>query len=487
MSYEIEWQLEAGRMAMGKRRSGGQDDLFVMHDKLPKSPGHVFYRKLNRMLSEGGFDAWVEQQCEQYYSRGKGRPSVPPGVYFRMLLVGYFEGIGSQRGIAWRCSDSLSLREFLGLPLTADAPDHSSLSYITARLPVELNEEVFGWILRLANEKKLLKGQTVAVDSTTLEANAAMKSIVRRDTGEDWREYLTRLMREAGQLAAEEKASDETLRRFDKARKDKKVSNDQWESPSDPGSRIARMKDGTTHLAYKAEHVVDLDTEIIVAAEIYQADQHDTVTLEDSVNQAQLNQQEAGSEAEIKDVVADCGYHSNETITNVAQFSDCRTYIPEPRLKHDRVWTDKPAEQKTSVYANRRRTRGKRGRNLQRLRSERVERTFAHVCETGGARRTWLRGIEKIKKRYLISAAAHNLGVIMRALFGIGTPRSLQQFKNGLDGLVLSLHFSCLLILRAISRQDFDPALLSLAIPTAREHGATRKMCQRNNAFSTGC
>src|SRR5215217_1497699 len=187
-------------MAMGKRDTEQQQDLFVTHDKLPRSPGHVFYDKLNGLLREGGFDAHVESLCEPYYAQGKGRPSVPPGVYFRMLLVGYFEGINSQRGIAWRCSDSLSLRKFLGVPLGEDSPDHSSLSYIRNRLPLEVHRQVFVWILALAERKKLLKGKTVAVDSTTLEANAAMKSIVHRDTGEDWNDYLARLMREEGLL-----------------------------------------------------------------------------------------------------------------------------------------------------------------------------------------------------------------------------------------------------------------------------------------------
>ena len=278
-------------MAMGKRRDEHQPALFVTHDKLPRSPGHVFYRKLNGLLAAAGFDRWVECLCEPHYARGKGRPGVPPGVYFRMLLVGYFEGIGSQRGIAWRCSDSLSLREFLGIPLGDESPDHSTLTYIRNRLPHATHEAVFVWILALAREQKLLKGVTVGVDSTTLEADAAMKSIVRRDTGEDWQEYLTRLMREEGLLDEDaDPPSDDELRKFDKSRKNKKVSNDDWESPTDPDSRIARMKDGTTHLAYKAEHVVDLDTEIIVAAEIYHAHHADHATLEDSVNQAQTNQ-----------------------------------------------------------------------------------------------------------------------------------------------------------------------------------------------------
>ena len=432
-------------MAMGKRGAEQQQDLFIPSDRLPRSPGHVFYQKLNGLLRDAGFDSWVESLCEPHYASGKGRPSVPPGVYFRMLLVGYFEGLNSQRGIAWRCSDSLSLREFLGVPPGEESPDHSSLSYIRNRLPLEAHQAVFVRILALAQEKKLLKGKTVAVDSTTLEANAAMKSIVRRDTGEDWNDYLAGLMREQGLIAAEdERPSDEELRKFDKARQNKQVSNAQWESPTDPDSRIARMKDGTTHLAYKAEHVVDLDTQIILAAEIYHADFHDATTLEDSLHQAQSNQREAGSEQEIQEAAADKGYHSTETITNLDQHTNYRSYIPEPTRGRPRVWTDKPPEQRRAVCNNRRRMAGARGKKLQRWRSERVERSFAHVCETGGARRTWLAGIDKVRKRYLMSAAAHNLGVLMRALFKMGTPRGLQQFRAGLERIAPSLHLAWL-------------------------------------------
>lgn len=480
-------------MAMGKRDTEEQRDLFVMADKLPRSPGHVFYDKLNAVLRAGGFDRHVEALCEPYYAKGKGRPSVPPGVYFRMLLVGYFEGINSQRGIAWRCSDSLSLRKFLGIALGDDSPDHSSLTYIRNRLPFEVHRDVFIWILALAQEKKLLKGKTVAVDSTTLEANAAMKSIERKDTGEDWNEYLTRLMKEEGLLDDrddDDPPSAGELRQFDKSRENKRVSNDEWQSPTDPDSRIAKMKDGTTHLAYKAEHVVDLDTEMIIAAEIYHADRPDSQTLEDSVNAAQTNQREAGSVQQIEDVVADKGYHANEQLANLHEHTPYRTFIPEPQSPHERTWIDKPPKQKEAVYANRRRTRGERGRKLQRLRSEKTERTFAHVCETGGARRTWLTGIDKLRKRYLISAAAHNLGVLMRVLFNMGTPRSLQQFANDLVGVVSSLHFACLIMaaLQTI-RQRFPTGYwaclqkLSTVAPSAAE--STRILAIAS--ISTGC
>ena len=462
-------------MALGKRERERQEDLFVTADKLPRSPGHVFYQKLNQLLLEAGFDAWVEELCGPHYA-ASGRPGIPPGTYFRMLLVGYFEGIGAQRGIAWRCSDSLSIREFLGVPLGQDSPDHSSLTVIRNRLPLEIHTQVFQWILRLAAEKKLLSGKTVGVDSTTVEANAAMKSIVRKDTGEDWREYLTRLLRESGQIGPDETPTIDQLRKFDKQRKDKKVSNEDWTSETDPDARIAKMKDGTTHLAYKAEHVVDLETEIIVGAEIYPANEADSHTLEDSLNQAQTNLREAGSDAQIQDAVADKGYHANETLTEIREHSPIRTYIPEPQGQHDRTWEDKPPEQKKAVYANRQRTNGKRGKRLQRLRSERVERSFAHVCETGGARRTWLRGLEKVHKRYLLAAAAHNLGCLMRRLFGIGTPRGLSSLLD----LAAAIHLATLALLELLT----TPQRLSSPHPFTSLHFFA---FVKNERCSTGC
>src|SRR6516162_3843472 len=248
-------------MAMGRRLAQRQADLFIATGDLPQSPGHCFYEKLNHLLDEAHFDRYVEDLCQPYYADGLGRDSIPPGVYFRMLLVGYFEALDSQRGIAWRCADSLSLRGFLGILWDESTPDHSSLTKIRQRLPLEVHQQVFVFALKVAQDKKLLRGKTVAVDSTTLEADAAMRGIVRKDTGEDWKEYLKRLLAEQGV----DNPTDEEIRRFDKGRT-KKVSNQEWGSPTDPDSRIARMKDGTTHLAYKAEHAVDLDSEFVLAA-----------------------------------------------------------------------------------------------------------------------------------------------------------------------------------------------------------------------------
>lgn len=425
-------------MALGRRKGEQQQDLFIMATDLPRSVGHIFYTKLNELLAEAGFDCWVEDKCESYYSSGKGRPGIAPGVYFRMLLVGYFEGIQSQRGIAWRCADSLSLRSFLGIPLTESTPDHSSLTGIRDRLPQEVHESVFQWVLELAQRKKLLGGKTVAVDSSTLEANAAMKSIVRRDTGEDWKEYVIGLMRRDGVIAADVTPSEEEIRSYDKNRKDKKVSNDEWVSRTDPHARIARMKDGTTHLAYKAENVVDLESNLIVAAEIYAGDKSDTATMEDSLHAAQSNLKEAGSETQIQDVAADKGYHSTDLLEKLAERTKYRTYIPEPKVPGGkRDWTKRTKLARKAVEANRRRMKRKKGKGLQRQRSEKVERTFAHVLETGDGRRTWLRGDEKVRKRYSIATAAYNLGVVMRALFKIGTARGLQGLGLGLRGLLV--------------------------------------------------
>ncbi|MFM7151485.1 MAG: transposase [Gemmataceae bacterium] len=406
-------------MSMGRRRKSQQHDLWVASAELPRSPGHAFYDRLNALLADAGFDHHVEGLCLPHYAEGVGRGSIPPGVYFRMLLVGYFEGLDSQRAIAWRCSDSLSLRGFLGTPFSEATPDHSSLTRIRQRLPLSVHEQVFGFVLAIACEKGLLRGKTVVVDSTTLEANAAMRSIVRRDTGAGYKDYLKGLMAEQGL----EKPTDEEIRGFDQKRK-KKVSNQEWESAADPDSRIARMKDGTTHLAYKAEHAVDLDSGLVVAAAVHHADESDPSTLVGTVLQAQINLVWARSEQEVEELVADKGYHKAETLAQCTRIGT-RTYIPEPRRKK-RNWEDKPEAWHRATGLNRRRVRGQRSKRLQRKRSELVERSFAHVCETGGARRTWIRGLEEVQKRYKVQAAAFNLGVLMRVLFGVGKPRRLQ-------------------------------------------------------------
>jgi Transposase domain (DUF772)/Transposase DDE domain len=428
---------------LGRRLPPPMDLVITLKD-LPPPPANPFYTRLNALLEEAGFEPFVEDLCRPYYAEGFGRPGVPPGVYFRMLFFGYFEGLDSQRAIAWRCADSRSAQAFLGLPPHQATPDHSSLTKIGKRLPPLVHEQVFDFVLKLAEDKGLIPGKTVGVDSTMLEANASMKTIVRRDNGDDWKDYLRKLAAEAGL----DNPSDEDLRRFDQQRKNKKVSNKDWTSPSDPDSKIAKMKDGTTHLAYKAEHVVDLQTELILAAPVYPADQPDSATLLESVVEAQIHVMEAESGTSLEELatqpeaavaelttveeaVADKGYHKAETLAD-CEAAAVRTYIPEKRQKQERVWTDKPPEWERAYRNNRRRVSGSRSKRLQKLRSEKVERTFAHVCETGGGRRSWLRGLQKVGTRYLMRVAGHNLGIIMRWVFGKGTPRSLQGLRAAL-------------------------------------------------------
>ena len=407
-------------MTLGRRRREQQDTFWVAADRLGNGPRNAFYDRLNQLLAEIEFDRKLEEAAEPFY-KNTGRKGLPPGVYFRMIFIGYFEDISSQRGIAWRCEDSRSLGRFLGYAPGEATPDHSTLSLTRERLPMEIHALAFELILSAAKEKGLLKGKTVGVDATDLEANASMKSIVRKDNGDDWREYLRKLYEEETGISDPD---DEELRRFDKRRKPKKkVSNDDWESKTDPDSRIGKMKDGRFHLKYKAENAVDLETEVIVAAEVYHGNVGDTSTIEDTVNTAQTHLREAGTECEVKEVVADKGYHGEETLDSLQNQSEVRTYIPEQERKTNRTWTDKSARRESSYRRNRRNTLGARGRRLQRLRSERVERSFAHLCDTGGGRRTWLRGLEKVRKRYMTAAMAHNLGRTMRSLVGAGKPR----------------------------------------------------------------
>lgn len=432
-------------MALG-RRGAQQPGMWVATASLPRSAGHPFYTRLNGLLAEARFDAFAEAQCAPHYAARMGRPSIPPGVYFRMLLVGYFEGLDAQRAIAWRCSDSLALREFLGLGVTQPVPDHSSLTVTRQRLPLAVHEAVFARIVQLAARTGLLRGTTVAVDATTVEANAAMKSIVRRDTGESWRQYIRRLAVEDGVVAP----TDEDARRLDRRRK-KRVSNADWQSGSDPESRITKLKDGRTHLAYKAEHVIDLESEVILAPQIYPGDAGDAATVEPSVRRAQAYLAQARAPVVIEEVVGDKGYHAAAALAACAAWG-LRTYMPE-RDCGRRRWTDKPIAWELAFRANRRRVRGRRSRRLQRLRSERVERSFAHICGSGRQRRSWLRGRENVQKRYLLTAAARNLGLIMRHLFGVGTPRSLQ----GLAGRFAALLHALIALVWTVLPSRVDP------------------------------
>jgi transposase len=407
-------------MAMG-RDSEAQPDLIVTWAEIPRSPGHVFYDKLQKLLVDAGFDGFVEESCKTYYAPRMGAPSVPPGRYFRMLLIGYFEGIHSERGIVWRCSDSLSLREFLRLSSREKVPDHSWMSKTRSRLPHEVHDQIFGWVLALVGGHDLVKAERIGVDASTMEANAALRTIVRRDNGETYREMLTRMAKESG---IDTPTADDLVR-LDRKRKGKKLSNTDWESPSDPDAKVARMKNGSTRLAYKPEHAVDLDTGVIVAAAIHPADKGDTTTVDPTLKAATQNLANIGlapTSEECCDLVADKGYHSRDVLKRL-DGDVWKTRISEPAAPNGYLcWHGDEAARK-AVYANRSRLKSAVGRRAMRKRGEMVERSFAHVLDRGGMRRAWLRGRENLHKRYLIHVAGFNLGILMRALFGCGTPR----------------------------------------------------------------
>lgn len=424
-------------MAMGKRKRRQQQPMWVAANELPTSPGHPFYVRLNRVLDTEGFDSFVERRCAEFYAPVMGRPSLAPGRYFRLMLVGYFEGLDSERGMAWRAADSLGIRSFLGLGLDENGPDHSTISRTRRLIDVETHRDVFTWILERLAAVGLVNGKTIAVDATTLEANAAMRSIVRRDTGESYQEFLTRLAKSSG-IRTPSRAA---LARLDRQRQ-KKTSNTEWMSPSDPDAKITKMKDGRTHLAHKAEQAVDMATGAIVAVRIEGADQGDTTTLSGTVEEADaqiarsLLNSGASSGEGLQEVVADRGYHSTEVLLALEE-GGLRGYVAEPD-RGRRKWKD-DIEGQMAVYANRRRIRGARGRRLHRQRGELIERPFAHLYETGGLRRTHLRGHPNILKRVLIHSGAFNLGLLLRRLFGTGTPRGLQGRVAALLALMRQL------------------------------------------------
>jgi transposase len=407
-------------MAMGKRKRGSrQSTMWIANNDLPTTSAHPFYERLNGILDKAGFDAHVERLCAQFYAETMGRPSLAPGRYFRLLLIGYFEGLDSERAIAWRAADSFALRRFLDLELVERPPDHSTISRTRRLIDLETHREVFTWILKQLAEAGLVNGKTIGIDATTLEANAALRSIVRRDSGETYQEFLTKL----AQASGIETPSREDLARIDRKRKNK-GSNDDWTHPHDPDAKITKMKDGRTHLAHKAEHAVDLETGAVVGVTVQDADKGDTTTGIDTLIEAaeQIETVVPDSDGP-KELVTDKGYHSNQALVALEAVG-VRSYISEPD-RGRRNWQDNP-EARDAVYRNRRRIRGARGKRLMRQRGELLERPFAHMYETGAMRRVYLRGHENILKRVLVHAGALNLGLLMRTLFGVGTPRSLQ-------------------------------------------------------------
>ena len=466
-------------MAMGKKQKRPQDTMWVATSDLPKSPGHPFYQRLNQVLAANRFDAFVEAACRRFYAPKLGRPSLPPGRYFRLMLLGYFEGLGSERAMAWRAADSLAIRSFLGLELDEAAPDHSTISRTRRLIDTETHERVFSWVLERLAKGGLLVGKTIGIDATTLEANAAMRSIVRRDTGASYDEFLKGLAKASGIKTP----TREALARLDRRRK-KKASNDDWTSPSDPDAKITKMKDGRTHLAHKAEHAVDVDTGAIIAVTVQGADEGDTTTIGKTLEEAEEQLEAVTKKDEdeqlhpdgLSEIVADKGYHSDRIMLELEDHG-LRSYVSEPD-RGRRKWKD-DFDAQQAVYANRRRIRAERGKRLHRMRGELLERPFAHLYETGGMRRTHLRGHTNILKRLLIHAAGFNLGLVMRTLLGIGTPRGLQGAVRALVGLFARLTTSVEAVVADLTTDlRENPLRLRACDPPAR---------LRENGFATGC
>ena len=423
-------------MAMGTRKQRErQQDLWIASSDVVEAPGNAFYDRLNRILDEHKFDQKVEAVCRKFYKESAfGRPSIAPGVYFRSLLIGYFEGLDSERGIAWRTADSLSLRKFLGYALDEATPDHSTLSRTRRLYWLETHKAVFRWVIKILTGEGLIRGKTISIDATTLEANAALKSIVRRDEGQSYDEYLKGL----AQAAGVENPTREQLARLDRKRK-KKGSNQEWMSPSDPDACITKMKDGGTHLAHKAEHAVDLSSGALLAVTLQGADQGDTTTIHQTLAEAgeavaELIEHEAKTTPQeepqvqlggVEELVADKGYHSGAVLKDLHD-GEVRSYIPEPDRGRRNWKGEGKAQEQQRTYENRRRVRGDRGKRLQKIRSELTERSFAHMYETGRMRRVHLRGRENILKRLLIQGAAFNLSLMLRKILGVGKPRQLQ-------------------------------------------------------------
>jgi transposase len=445
-------------MALGRQRER-QADMLVSWAEIPRSPGHIFYDKLQAVLIAAGFDRFVERQCAEEYAPRRGRPSLPPGRYFRMLLIGYFEGIDSERGLEWRCADSLSLREFLRLGERESVPDHSWLSRTRGRLPLELHDQVFTWVLKRLAEHDLIKGERIGVDASTMEANAALRTIVRRDSGEGYREMLTRMAKESGI----ETPTAEDLVRLDRNRKGKTLSNADWESPTDPDARIAKLKDGRTHLAYKPEHAMDLDTGAVVAAELHAADQGDTTTMPGTLASAAAHlaaADAAPTPEQPAELIADKGYHSRDALKALDD-GPWKSRISEPSRDGFSRWHGDD-DARRAVYNNRTRLLSGVARQAFKLRAELVERGFALILDRGGMRRVWLRGRENIQKRYLIHVAGYNLGLIMRLLTGAGTPREFRV--QACAWLFATFESDGALILRIFVAIDDQFAVLGVTI-----------------------
>lgn len=404
-----------------KKEQQPQQELWVATSEIVTTPANAFLERLNTALAALNFGDSVRALCAPFYqmdaSKG-GRPGIDPEVYFKMLLVGFFEGLPSERGIAARCADSLSIRQFLGYSLCEATPDHSSFTVIRQRLGEQVYRQVFDLVLVGLETHKLLKGRNVGIDASTMEANASKKKLQNRLSGQDYLEYVKGLAAEAG-IDPENAAA---VRNFDRKRPGRKTSNKDWSNPHDPDAKIGKTKRGASRMIYKPEHIVDLETGAILDADVRPGDEADTDDLSTRVSESEARLKKAlGIERSIFKVMAsDKGYFKLDEV-RALQAMGLRTVIPDP--VSNRRPEKLSAKERQVLRSAQRAVTAHYGKSLMKRRGMYIERSFEHLLDCGGARRTTLRGRINIKKRYMVQAMGVNLSLLMRALIGIGTPK----------------------------------------------------------------
>jgi transposase len=469
-------------------------ELFIACSSLVRPATTPFYAKLDQTLGSFDFAVQARSLCAPAYSdTGRGRPGIDPVVYFKMLMVGFFEDIASERGIAERCSDSISIRAFLGYDLTQTTPDHSTLSIIRQRLGEEIYDKVFVVILRALDKHGLLKGKNVGIDASVIQANAALKSLLNRNTEEAYWEYVRRLASENGI----DPKNAEAVRQFDRKRP-KKMSNEEWVNPHDPDAKIGQTKAGATDMIYKPEHTVDLDTGAILQAEVrlgHEVDQKDlslhVLQAQENINQAQ---DAAADSLTIESTTADKGYHAVAEMKQL-QAEGIRTVISDP--VKNRKLENLDREDARVVRKAKRSAGSKSGKALLRRRGRHLERSFAHILDAGGARRTTLRGLGNLNKRFKVSAAIYNLSQLMRKLFGVGTPKQLVAMGKALFLVWRAIVVAGCALFRMVGtspaeRQISTPHRLCLRLARVVAHGTigTRRWILhflKGSLCSTGC
>jgi len=435
------------------KKKAAQSEFWIPADQLVSSAKSGFYAKLEETLESFGFAAKVRALCAPAYDKsGVGRPGIDPVVYLKMIMVGFFEDLPSERAIAARCADSMSIRAFLKYELNEKTPEHSSFTVIRQRLGLEIYERIFTLTLQALREHGLLRGKNLGIDSSVIEANASLRALVHRNTEEQYWDYVKRLAAESG-IDPEDTAA---VRKFDRHRPGK-GSNQEWENPHDPDAKIGRTKDGATDMIYKPEAVVDLDTGAIVQAQVQPGDEADHKNMAGRILEAQQNINRACEEKldtlTVQSVTSDKGYYAVSELQTL-QGESIRTVIVDP-TDNRRLEKLEP-EHKQAVLAARRSVKSKSGKDLLRRRGMHIERSFAHILDCGGMRRTTLRGWENLNKRYKLAAAFYNLSQLMRKLFGFGTPKQLAAL-----GRLVFLQLTCLWgLLAAVAHQISSAGIL---------------------------